>query len=719
MKQLSDKLSKYRNKSVYVNTMEGESLEDAELRVIKENPSIFGDLLKQEITTKFDKPDEYQFPEVTTTKNLPTEKNINMKKLLEGSPESRFDDPVFAAASGVLEGYSLEANKKLEPFLNALLAKARGDPKSSIMTGQGLGEEYSAQKDYLDRELAKVAIKYPKLNTGGKIFGTFAPGSGPLWLWKNAGKLTGAGKIAATSPFLKKLLARGGQGALATAAGGQIMEEVDTPAEDRLLRLVIEAPIGAILNTTLGKVGDYITKARAPKLAEKVTEALKQKFRTVEDEGLRKKLIQEGIDQLNAGLQETKIGAGANMQKAFEKDISETSSKMKDFINKYVRGKTDEVSLTNARKYLQDFFQRNKLMDAKGNWIDETGRVIENIRPRAGVTEQKAEQDLLAEYWNDYFRNPTLPELQNLKKGLGKKTFKQTGEQRIISKQSPQGKKLYSALKTDEEEAIKKLYGEDVYKEYLGAKSQFHEMADKFEPIAKKLGIIKEDGEIISAIDPDQFLVKLSKLNRKELTDVLPYIKKTGMFDDYLKYLKTTRTLGEIKPASQTAKIAALEHRLTNDPKFAESFVKLKELLPEDTVNQIKGNVLENITKKAGSDMEKLYDQISNIPESTRKIIFNPDEIKMLADIEKYAKTSGNKSFLTKLLQGFIAKVSLGGSLKTPHSLTSSIVGALPEKSLDVLETGAKALPEKGYLSTSVIQQMINNLKREDQLKGY
>lgn len=626
---------------------------------------------------------------------------VNKTGILE--PDANPDSETSKRQRGVgaaLSGYADIGSFGLLPYGVGVIDTISGErPNPQGGVWDNLERNIAIQKEVQDLR----AKEFPAENFIGNAYGLIKGLPG-----KAINAITPTSESLKGLPFLKRVLARGVSGGLGNMALGQVSDpQID--AGESLKKSVIDFGIGGSLNAGLGQIGDYVSgkidKARAPLEVKKMIDQLDDQFQHIKDPTERASAIQQYVNDALAKETSSASGLGQGVKSGIEKELNTASENIRNFYKSYTSGTSDKVSLENARKYLSDFFKNNKFMNSSGNWIDEAGNVVDTpvIRFGAGRTSE-AQQKYLFDRFNDLFRNKSLTDLHDYKQVLQNSAFK--GMNPVFGSGDNKGvvKGLSNAIKTDEEAAIKALYGDDVLKEFIAKKSAFSEVADSTKGIARKIGLMNDSGDFIINKNPEDLVKTISKLPPNELEQLKPILERNGLKDLLGQLTQHSNTVNALESIGKPTNYQNIGKRLADNPEFVDAFETAKGKLPEEALKQIKGDYIERVLQKAGDDPSKIAKELSKLGDKGKSILFNPEEQVIIKTLQEQASMVESPSFLMSLLKG-----ATRGKVNLPSHLIDPAVQAMPEwmiklikatgnfpgKAAPFVSRGASALIEK------------------------
>jgi hypothetical protein len=145
------------------------------------------------------------------------------------------------------------------------------------------------------------------------------------------------------------------------------------------------------------------------------------------------------------------------------------------------------------------------------------------------------------------------------------------------------------------------------------------------------------------------------------------------------------------------------------DPKNAKALSLMKQETPEvfEEVSKARvKNLLEKSSLDGTLDLKTFQKEVMKLPPDTRKVLFSPEDVKIINKISLSPKLD-NLSKLEKKLDskmlGYIQEISTIVGKKTPQAVKAPMrqaIGNIPARGL--VETGAQMLPQKEELPRTV-----------------
>ncbi len=551
--------------------------------------------------------------------------------------------------------------------------------------------------DFLNNEPArieKLKEDNPAMNAGGAILGLFSPG-GVMSKTVRAGSKV-AGSVAKVGekvgvPFITKLLkgpaVQGGvSGGVGNLLYGQAAEDVDASIRERASKAMVDLGLGTVLGGGLGKVGDMISKriatAKSPKEVERLVGDLRERFGSIQDPTERAQAIAGHLDEFTSSQQGQVTGAGERIKKALEDEVGKASGEIKAFYKEFTRGNKTKAQVQEAKAFLQKFFQEQGFMNKAGQWVDEAGRPAAEpvARYGAGGT-TNTQQQYLFDRFKDLFRNPDLDRLHGIRKAIGQEAY--GGAQPLFPKgNSGIVKGLESAIRADEEAAIRAAYGDDVAGQFLAKKKAFKDVAEPIKVLGRKLGFVNEAGDFVITKSGDEIVTSLSKLGDDELQKILPILERQGVMKEFPqieKAFENIRTAEKVGKGYQN-----VAKKLSDDPEFISAFEKGNANLPEEALDQFKADYLERAIQKAGGNNAKLAKELGKLPSKARSMLFSDEELRIIHELETQAAVpTKGQGFLMKLLSG-----KLGQAL--PDNVGDMVIQNAPSNLISIVDRIAK-----------------------------
>jgi hypothetical protein len=581
-----------------------------------------------------------------------------------------------AGADNLRDAYTAGLTQRAQPYLELLKEKMTGGDRSL--------DELKAQAEEEDQALDE---RSPIASGAGYLTGLLAPG----------GVLSGALKVgqktaqtAKSIPYLEKML-RGPfmqgliRGGTANTIFGQVDTDFDSSLSERGEKAAKDFSVGGLLDGTVSKIGsglvNTISIAKSPKEVDKILTELDDAYSFITDQTQRAQAIKQHLEQVSLnemgslGDQAKSVlnfiknnddavlskvsqlrgqlgqlfpkaeapDVGRAVGKAVVDELDDVSENINQFYAKYTKGNTTPTETKSAIDYLTGFFKKHGLMNEKGSWLDESGNVSDKFVPRYGFGKTtEAQQRFLADRLKDLWRSPGLNEVSNIRQTIQGEAY---GAQPLFAKDS-KGivKGLANTLKSDEEQAIKQLYGDEVYNEFLKSKGDFSKAYSSIKSVGKKIGLGRspETGELMLVKDPDKVISGITKLSAEELNQLKPIFEKRNAWEPLRSHLMQN-LLGETP-----------EEAAKNIGKFGLD--NLNKFFSKSEVAQIQNYISQKLPDASRAlAFEQAPGKISKTANKALESgVFNPKETKLLQGlISKADDVSGKESALSTVQKGY------------------------------------------------------------------
>lgn len=518
----------------------------------------------------------------------------------------------------------------------------------------------------------------------------------------------GVATAAKTAPsFLGKMLSgpfvQGAiKGGVSNLLYGQAGADLNSSLGQRTTKGAIDTAIGGALGGVFNKVGDVVSgklnRARAPQEVQKLLTQLDEQFSTIKDPAERSQAIQDFINNAIQNESGKVAGSGEAIKSGLENEINQASNNIKSFYNTFTGGKATPAQVTNAKDYLQGFFQKNGFMNKAGNWVNEAGQEVESpvVRYGAGQT-SGTQQNFLFDRWNDLFRNPELSRLHDLKQTIQADAYK--GADPLFSGGSKHVVRgLTDAIKTDEEAAIRNTYGDKIAEEFLGKKQAFKEAIGPIKAIGKRVGLMNDAGEFAINSSPEQLISKIAKLPPEDMQKLIPVLERQGVLDQFPQIKEAFGNIDALETVGKPSNYQNLGKKLADNPNFFKSLQTSKNTLPPEALNQIKADYIERIVGAAKGNNAKIAESLGKLSESSKKMLFSEEEIALLNQLQTKSATPTEPGFLGKMLR----KIPVA---KYGPELSDTAIQSAPDNVINFL----KRVAEMSKRNTGVLSSSVSN----------